>query len=209
MSSSTSNSLRLLCSGPAALRLTDRDHSPGNLDDRGDRSATAGIKCLPPWALQALGHALTPHAFTVTFDVRHDDAACEVVESTASRFGSERNTQPSRGIPLCARYSSRGTRTWQINGMGATDSFVLGVSTSPRQSRSWNGSLGNVRVGCMGATEPYSWICKRFQTSKLAVDSTVFGTRGGGGSNVQILSPRPLLFRAVNEFAIRSVRDDL
>ena len=44
-------------------------------------------------------------------------------------------------------------------------------------------------IGCTGATEPASKIRKRYQTNELAVDSTEFGTRG---SEVQILSPRPI-----------------
>jgi hypothetical protein len=44
-------------------------------------------------------------------------------------------------------------------------------------------------IGCMGATEFAPEIRKRYQTNELAVDSTEFGTRG---SEVQILSPRPI-----------------
>jgi hypothetical protein len=41
----------------------------------------------------------------------------------------------------------------------------------------------------MGATECAFKIRKRYQTNELVVDSTEFGTRG---SEVQILSPRPI-----------------
>jgi hypothetical protein len=44
-------------------------------------------------------------------------------------------------------------------------------------------------IGCMGATEFAPKIRKRYQTNQLVVDSTEFGTRG---SEVQILSPRPI-----------------
>jgi hypothetical protein len=49
-------------------------------------------------------------------------------------------------------------------------------------------------IGCMGATEVAPVICKRYQTNELAVDSTEFGTRG---SEVQILSPRPILKKTI------------
>jgi hypothetical protein len=49
--------------------------------------------------------------------------------------------------------------------------------------------------GCMGATEFAFKIRKRYQTNELAVDSTEFGTRG---SEVQILSPRPI-FPGINQ----------
>jgi hypothetical protein len=47
----------------------------------------------------------------------------------------------------------------------------------------------------MGATEFAPKIRKRYQTNELTVDSTEFGTRG---SEVQILSPRPLLVDSVD-----------
>src|SRR5579863_3417362 len=46
----------------------------------------------------------------------------------------------------------------------------------------------------MGATEFKPKIRKRYQTNQLAVDSTEFGTRG---SEVQILSPRPIFLSPV------------
>jgi len=51
--------------------------------------------------------------------------------------------------------------------------------------------------GCMGATERAPKICKRYQTNELAVDSTEFGTRG---SEVQILSPRPIFLSLFQSF---------
>jgi hypothetical protein len=49
-------------------------------------------------------------------------------------------------------------------------------------------------AGCMGATEFALKIRKRYQTNELAVDSTEFGTRG---SEVQILSPRPIFLSPI------------
>jgi len=46
----------------------------------------------------------------------------------------------------------------------------------------------------MGATEFALKIRKRYQTNELAVDSTEFGTRG---SEVQILSPRPIFLSPI------------
>jgi len=45
----------------------------------------------------------------------------------------------------------------------------------------------------MGATEIAPKMRKRYQTNELAVDSTEFGTRG---SEVQILSPRPIFLQS-------------
>jgi hypothetical protein len=39
-----------------------------------------GVERLPPSALQALRHELTPYTFAVAFDVWDDDAVCQVVE---------------------------------------------------------------------------------------------------------------------------------
>jgi hypothetical protein len=53
-------------------------------------------------------------------------------------------------------------------------------------------------IGCMGATQFAPKIGKRYQTNELAVDSTEFGTRG---SEVQILSPRPIFSCDYREFS--------
>src|ERR1022692_2984920 len=50
-------------------------------------------------------------------------------------------------------------------------------------------SMRKLSAGCMGATEFAPEIRKRYQTNELVVESTEFGTRG---SEVQILSPRPI-----------------
>jgi hypothetical protein len=50
----------------------------------------------------------------------------------------------------------------------------------------------------MGATEFAPKIRKRYQTNELVVDSTEFGTRG---SEVQILSPRPIFSSGHREFS--------